>query len=109
MNKLFLVILLGSVFAYSDYGYHGSTTSAVILAGSIIKAQNTNIEKKYKRKECPVCEGKGWYLSGDRISKVNCGYCEPDKTNASTKVIVHPPANMSSNCNNGTCTIPIKK
>jgi hypothetical protein len=108
MNKLFLVILLGSVFAYGDYGYYGSTTSAVILAGSIIKAQNTNIEKKYKRKDCPVCEGKGWYISGDKISKVDCGYCEPEKI-TSPKVVVHPPVITKQSCPDGTCVVPSKR
>jgi hypothetical protein len=23
-----------------------------------------------------VCKGKGWYISGDGIKKVDCGYCE---------------------------------
>jgi hypothetical protein len=33
---------------------------------------------KYKRKDCPVCKGKGKYLSGDGISWVDCGYCEAE-------------------------------
>jgi hypothetical protein len=108
MNKAIALVLLCSVLA-SSYDYNGSTTAAVTLSAGIIKAQSVNIEKKYKRKDCPVCEGKGWYISGDKITKVNCGYCEPDKPNSSAKVIIHPPVNMSSNCNNGTCTIPTKK
>lgn len=58
--------------------YSGSTTASVLLAGAIIKTQNTQIDKKYKRKDCPVCKGKGWYISGDKITKVDCGYCEPE-------------------------------
>lgn len=59
--------------------YHGSTTGAVTLAGAIIKTKHIDSVKKYKRKDCPVCKGKGWYMSGDGISKVDCGYCEPDR------------------------------
>ena len=109
MNKLICSILIGSVL-FSSYDYNGSTTASVVLSGAIIKAQHTNIEKKYKRKDCPVCKGTGWYISGDKITKVNCGYCEPEKTeNASTKVIVHPPVFVNQDCNNGKCPIPTKK
>lgn len=59
--------------------YTGSTKGAVTLAGAIIKAKHKDeIVKKYKRKDCPVCKGKGWYMSGDGIKRVDCGYCEPD-------------------------------
>jgi hypothetical protein len=55
-----------------------STTAVVTLAGGIVKAsQKSDIVEKYKRKDCPVCKGKGWYLSGDGIAKINCQYCEP--------------------------------
>jgi len=78
MNKLFIAIFcVGSIFA-QDY-YYGSTLAPVTLAGAIIKtkqAQNTN--QKYKRKDCPVCKGKGWYMSGDNIKKIECTYCEPE-------------------------------
>ena len=64
---------------FSSSTYSGSTTAAVVLAGSIIKTKNlTENTKKYKRSACPVCKGKGWYISGDGIKKVDCGYCEPD-------------------------------
>ncbi len=56
------------------------TTSIVIIAGANIKASSVPIQEKYKRKDCPVCKGKGWYISGDGIKKVECGYCEPDTT-----------------------------
>ena len=55
-----------------------STTAVVTLAGGIVKASlKDEVVEKYKRKDCPVCEGKGWYLSGDGIAKINCQYCEP--------------------------------
>ena len=70
-----------------------SSLASVTMAGGIIKAQHGDgIVKKYNRKDCPVCEGKGWYISGDKISKVDCGYCEQEKSAAgleplSTKTI----------------------
>lgn len=74
--------------------YYGSTTAPVVIAGGIIKAKNiTNVEKKYKRKDCPVCKGKGWYISGDGIKKVECGYCEPEDGARSKEII----------CNDETC------
>ena len=78
MKSLISLALLGSFFLYTSYGYNGSTTAAVTLAGGIIKAQNANIEHKYKRKDCPVCKGTGKYISGDGIKQVDCGYCEPE-------------------------------
>ena len=45
--------------------------------------------EKYKRKDCPVCKGKGWYISGDGIAKVDCGYCEEEpKENIQEPVVV---------------------
>lgn len=109
MNKPIFAILIASIL-FNSYDYHGSTTASVVLSGAIIKAQHTNIEKKYKRKDCPVCKGTGWYISGDKITKVNCGYCEPEKAeNASKKVAVPPPIFVNPNCNNGKCSTPIKK
>ena len=32
-----------------------------------------------RRMDCPVCKGKGWYISGDGIEKIECQYCEPSK------------------------------
>lgn len=60
--------------------FQPSSTSAVSLIGGVIKARHSiDQEAKYPRKDCPVCEGKGWYISGDDIEKVDCGYCEEDK------------------------------
>ena len=78
MSKiLFSTILIGSVIAAGSANNY-STTSTVTLAGAIVKAsQSETVAEKYKRKDCPVCKGKGWYLSGDGIAKINCQYCEP--------------------------------
>jgi hypothetical protein len=76
--KYFVVGLISfSVFFQSSY--YGSTLAPVTMAGAIIKAKSVDSFKKYKRKDCPVCKGKGWYISGDKISKVDCGYCEPEE------------------------------
>ena len=77
MNKLSIGLLcMGLLFASSTYT--GSTTAPTVLAGSIISAKHSNeINKKQKRKDCTVCKGKGWYMSGDGIKKIECTYCEP--------------------------------
>lgn len=80
--------------------YYGSTTAPVTLAGAIIKSKHKDeVTIKYKRKDCPVCKGKGWYMSGDDIKKIECNYCEPDK--GSGPVVVH----SNKNCPNGQCPI----
>ena len=58
------------------------STAAVVLAGARIKASRSDDQdvKKYNRKDCPVCKGKGWYVSGDGIKKIECTYCEPDNS-----------------------------
>lgn len=77
-----------------------STTSVVCVAGAIIKSRWSEKEKKYPRKDCPVCKGKGWYMSGDGISKVDCGYCEPTNEFLPTE----PPA-----CKDGKCDTRVLK
>lgn len=78
MNKLVCSILLAGIF-FSSTGYYGSSTAPVVIAGGVIKSKHVEtIPQKYKRKDCPVCKGKGWYMSGDNIKKIECGYCEPD-------------------------------
>ena len=80
INKLFCSLLLCSVVATQYTAkYDGSTLAAVNIAGAVVKATHVETVKKYKRSECPVCKGKGWYISGDKITEVPCGYCEPDK------------------------------
>jgi DnaJ-class molecular chaperone len=110
MNNILSIILIGSIFTFGSYGYKGSTTASVVLTGSIIKTKHVDIVQKYKRKDCPVCKGKGWYISGDGIEKVNCGYCEPDKTQPSQKIVTHPPAIMKQQgCPNDVCPMPSNK
>lgn len=78
MKNLLLLIVASTIIFSSTY--KGSTTSAVVLAGGIIKSTHIDpSNKKYERKNCPVCKGTGRYLSGDGIKMVDCGYCEPDK------------------------------
>lgn len=91
MNKIILIFLLGSTILFSQ-SYKGSTTAAVTLAGAILKNQHKDTDtKKYKRKDCPVCKGKGWYMSGDGIKKIDCQYCEPD-SNTSDQNLPEAPA-----------------
>jgi len=91
MNKLLALCLMSSVLVAVDYGYSGSSCSVVTLVGGIIKTQHLDKEKKYPRKDCPVCKGSGKYLSGDKISMVDCGYCEPEKKSSEELQITHPP------------------
>jgi hypothetical protein len=98
MNKLICSILLAGIF-FSSTSYYGSTTAPVVLAGGIIKSKHADeSQKKYKRKDCPVCKGKGWYISGDGIKRVDCGYCESEKGQMAQ-------APTASNCPNGICPI----
>lgn len=77
MNHFIIAMTISSILFSSSY--YGSTTAPVVIAGAIIKAKNIDDSfKKFKRKDCPVCKGKGWYMSGDGIKKVSCGYCEPE-------------------------------
>ena len=78
--KTLHIALLSAILVFTNQRYLGSSTAPVVIAGGIIKAQHVEpLQKKYKRAECPVCKGKGWYISGDKIQRVDCGYCEPDK------------------------------
>lgn len=95
--KSLIILLLSASIIYTSYKYNGSTTSAVTLAGGIIKAKSVDeTKKKYKRKDCPVCKGKGWYISGDGIKKVDCGYCEPEKQEPQTEP-------TQPDCEDGQC------
>ena len=79
MNKIFLGLFCVTLFL-GNLKYYGSPSACVILAGGIIKAKHTqDSDAKYKRKDCPVCKGKGWYMSGDGILKIDCTYCEEDR------------------------------
>lgn len=77
--KSIIFPLIATILLFGS-SYSGSTISAVTLAGGILKAKQVEVVKKYKRKNCPVCKGTGKYLSGDGIKMVDCGYCEPEKT-----------------------------
>lgn len=76
------------------------STAAVTIAASIIKVKNSDNTKKYPRKNCPVCKGQGWYISGDGIKKVDCGYCIPDKKNDGSSINNNKSFN---NCIDGSC------
>jgi len=99
-KNILILLLLSSVSTYGFYQYSGSTTAPVILAGAIIKHIGSEIAKKYKRKDCPVCKGSGKYLSGDGIEMVDCGYCEPEKKSIEKKIeeneVIHPPVILNS-------------
>jgi hypothetical protein len=90
INKVVCVLLAFSIVAASNYGYNGSTTAAVTIAGAIVKAKHIDKEKKYPRKNCPVCKGTGKYLSGDGIKMVDCGYCEPEIKDSEIKETPQP-------------------
>lgn len=75
MSKLILISFL-SFGLWFSLGPKVSSLSVVTLVGAHIKARDVPINSKYPRKDCPVCKGKGWYISGDGIEKVDCGYCE---------------------------------
>lgn len=78
MSKIFFCILIASTLGIAVSLPKYSTTSVVTVVGAVVGTCHQDIEKeKYKRKDCPVCKGKGWYLSGDGIAKINCQYCEP--------------------------------
>ena len=87
MNKLlFFPMIIASILLAANVPPY-STTAVVTLIGAKIKSQQREpIVVKYKRKDCPICKGKGWYISGDGIAKINCGYCEPED-NADTQRI----------------------
>ena len=83
MMKLFITILSGTLlfgninmFDHSN-SQNISSIAVVTLVGGKILSEQTEIKEKYKREDCPVCKGKGWYISGDGIEKIECQYCEP--------------------------------
>jgi hypothetical protein len=95
MNKI-IVTLLCLVTAYTSLTYDGGTLAPTIIAGAIVKSSGTEINKKYPRRSCPVCKGTGKYLSGDGIKMVDCGYCEPEKSEP-------PQAASDTKCSNPNC------
>lgn len=98
INKLLIATLVAGLFGTTVTNkYYGSTTAAVTLAGAVIKSKHTDeSSKKYKRKDCPVCKGKGWYMSGDGIKKIDCNYCEPEVATEPVKAESEPTTPSSS-------------
>ena len=79
MNKLFIaaVVSFPLIFGVQEQiKSNYSTTSVVTVVGGVILGKDSGKIEKYKREDCPVCEGKGWYMSGDGIKKIQCQYCE---------------------------------
>lgn len=104
MDKILFSILIASIFFQPNY--YGSTTAPVIIAGGIIKSKHsTEVDQKYKRKDCPVCKGKGWYMSGDGIKKIECNYCEPDNKDMNHLSTIK----SGTSCSSNQCTIIKKK
>ena len=88
MNKLLLIGVISTSLVFSSIPKY-STTAVVTLVGAKIAA--SNIDKpveKYKREDCPVCKGKGWYISGDNLAKVDCVYCEEETKEEPEPVVV---------------------
>jgi hypothetical protein len=114
MNKVFGLLLIATII-FGSSPYKGSTTAAVVLSGGIIKSTHIEMpDKKYERKNCPVCKGTGKYLSGDGIKMVDCGYCEPEKKNGESKIkspqptiIQHSPIIINSDpqCTGPNCRV----
>lgn len=77
MHRIIIPLLL-TVSVFASSAYQGDTTAAVVISGGIIKAKSVVIDKKYPRKNCPVCKGTGKYRSGDGIKETDCGYCDPN-------------------------------
>ena len=67
----------------------------VTIVGGVLKARSVEVVQKYKRKDCPVCKGTGYYISGDGIAKVNCGYCEAEKSVGLPPVILNRKTNVA--------------
>lgn len=88
INKfILLTTIIVTALAANTQAYYVPTKASVVLAGSIVSSQNDTDTKKYKRKDCPVCKGKGWYISGDGIKRVNCGYCYDETKSEETSLI----------------------
>ena len=84
VSSLFVLAVMGGIVLGE---FQPSSISTVSLIGGVIKARHdVSEDTKYPRNECSVCKGKGWYISGDGIEKVECGYCEPAKENPLEKV-----------------------
>ena len=87
MNNISPILLALAVLTTSAPPY--TTTGVVTIVGGVLKARSVEVVQKYKRKDCPVCKGTGYYISGDGIAKVNCGYCEAEKSVGLPPVILN--------------------
>lgn len=77
--SLFIALLVGCNHSNTSGVTANRGVAASALAGSVLKSKDhPSPNSKYKRKDCPVCKGKGWYMSGDGIQKIECQYCEPE-------------------------------
>jgi hypothetical protein len=109
MNKFICGFIAVSIL-FAQTSYYGSTTAPVVIVGGIIKAKHqTENTTKYKRKDCPVCKGKGWYMSGDNIKKIDCTYCELEQSKVPNSAIQVPNPTSNQNCPDGKCPITINK
>tara|TARA_B100002019_G_C21274933_1_gene604927 strand:- start:25329 stop:25565 length:237 start_codon:yes stop_codon:yes gene_type:complete len=77
INKILFASIISLPIFFGSGHVHYNTKAVVTLVGAKIASQENSVIEKYKRKDCPVCKGKGWYISGDGIAKINCQYCEP--------------------------------
>jgi len=85
IHKTIIALALISTVSVSTDTSKISTMAGVCLSGAVLNTSD-GISVKYKRKDCPVCKGKGWYISGDGIAKVDCGYCEPEIGEQKTEI-----------------------
>jgi len=78
INKLACFsVIIATLFSSVPKQQEYSTLSVITIVGAVVSSESQETIEKYKRKDCPVCNGKGWYLSGDGIAKIECQYCEP--------------------------------
>jgi hypothetical protein len=113
VNKIFAIIIISAVSFINVVKYNGDSLAPVVVSGALIKHSGVEIKVKYPRKNCPVCKGNGWYLSGDKIRRVDCDYCEPEKGSGEEfpeGAIMHDPIIIHSDkhsCDkDGNCTKP---
>ena len=108
MNKqVLLVVLLVCAFVGYSYkdevskflnGFVGSSQQSTEsvwanhFGASVVKSLDDAVKPKRKRSECPPwpdgCGGTGVLLSGDKLSKMPCPYCEEAKHDATPIVQV---------------------
>ena len=98
MNNILPILLALAVLTTSAPPY--TTTGVVTIVGGVLKARSVEVVQKYKRKDCPVCKGTGYYISGDGIAKVSCGYCEAEKPVGLPPVILNRKTNVVPKNNN---------